>query len=111
MNEQENEHQKTQFSVNSNPGGEGLRGQDKQQGALVDEPRGTGTRPLATARQQEEPHQRAQHGAAVRNEPAIQQLSALPEGLERERRGPLDKDLGRNEQATQVPRWSAPKPP
>ena len=28
----------------------------------------------------------------------------LPEGLQRERKGPYDKNVGRNEEASQVPR-------
>jgi hypothetical protein len=30
--------------------------------------------------------------------------SELPEGLKRDRKGPYDKNVGRNEEATQVPR-------
>jgi hypothetical protein len=49
-----------------------------------------------------------QHGAAVRGEPPIFQdpspFDALPEGLRRERKGPYDKNFGRNEVASQVPK-------
>ena len=31
----------------------------------------------------------------------------LPEGLERERKGPYDKNVGRNEDAAHVPGWKA----
>jgi hypothetical protein len=37
----------------------------------------------------------------LRDQPS--QPLAMPEGLVRERKGPLDKNLGRNEKATQVP--------
>jgi hypothetical protein len=39
--------------------------------------------------------------ADLRN-PAHQPIDT-PEGLERERKGPLDKNVGRNEKATHVP--------
>jgi hypothetical protein len=58
-------------------GGDGLRGPDKRQAALRDEDRG-------------EP-------------PVMQPEDDLPEGLRRERKGPYDKNVGRNEDATQVP--------
>jgi hypothetical protein len=42
------------------------------------------------------PRQKVQWGADVRPEPVRpEQVSPLPEGLERERRGPLNKDTGR----------------
>jgi hypothetical protein len=31
-------------------------------------------------------------------------IDSLPEGLQRERQGPYDKNVGRNEEATQVPK-------
>jgi hypothetical protein len=35
----------------------------------------------------------------------------LPEGLQRERKGPYDKDVGRNEGASQVPRAFSDRDP
>src|SRR4051812_26362510 len=93
----------------------GLRGHDMRQGDLRDqssnmrEPqRGD---PSETQRS---PHQAAQHGADVRGTPPTAQGSegedSLPEGLQRERKGPYDKNLGRNEDAVQVPKnWTGNK--
>ena len=59
-------------------GRDALRGDDKQQEDLRDAD--------------------ASRGQPRRGEPPV-----LPEGLRRERKGPYDKDLGRNEAATHVP--------
>jgi len=61
---------------------QGLRGQDKQQGLGRDE-----------SGDKREPR---------RGEPPSMQ-GGLPEGLQRPRKGPYDKAVGRNEAATQVP--------
>jgi hypothetical protein len=86
-----------------------LRGDDMRQGDLRDqssnmrEPERGGP-----AETQRSPHQARQHGADVRGNPPMVQGSdnqdSLPEGLRRERKGPYDKNLGRNEDATQVPK-------
>ena len=84
--------------------GGGLRGSDKRQAALRDEDRGTYNQPPEDGNAQERtPHQNLQHGAEVRGQPSmIQRYEDMPEGLLRERKSPLDKNLGRNEEATQV---------
>ena len=86
--------------------GAGLRGPDKQQAHLRDE-RG-GTYDEAGASRSAEPvssertrHQQRQGGADVRegvpngDAPHPTRTADLPEGLERERKGPYDKDAGR----------------
>jgi hypothetical protein len=92
----------------------GLSGRDKQQGGMRDatsnmrEP--VVGEPSATQRS---PQQQAEPGADVRGEPPMVQgtslLDALPEGLQRDRKGPYDKIVGRNEAATQVPKNWNPK--
>jgi hypothetical protein len=62
---------------------EGLRGQDKQQSLLRDR-----------SSDQRDPG---------RGEPPPRKRDGVPEGLERPRKGPYDKNVGRNEMATQVP--------
>jgi hypothetical protein len=91
---------------------EGLRGQDQQQGALRDASNNM-REPvrLEPAETQRSPHQDAQHGADVRGNPPMVQgtdrSQNLPEGLLRERKGPDDKNVGRAEAATQVPKnWN-----
>jgi hypothetical protein len=87
----------------------GLGGKDKQQGDLRDQSSNM-REPVRgePAETQRSPHQDAQHGADVRgNPPMVQGTSpeeSLPEGLRRERKGPYDKNVGRNEKATQVPK-------
>ena len=90
--------------------GGGLRGSDKQQSNLRDAAQGTHSQPPGGGGAGERtPHQDAQHGAAVRGQPSmVQRQDDTPEGLKRERKGPYDKHLGRNEEATQVPRnWQS----
>lgn len=58
---------------------EGLRGPDKQQGSLREGP------------------------------PKQTHVDDLPEELRRPRKGPYDKDRGRDEEATQVPAWTGKK--
>jgi hypothetical protein len=88
---------------------DGLRGKDKQQSGLQDQPSNL-SEPIQSELTETDrsPHQNAQHGADVRGNPPIPQgsnlIDSLPEGLRRERKGPYDKYLGRNEQATQVPK-------
>jgi hypothetical protein len=86
----------------------GLCGEDKRQGDLRDltgnlrEPR-RGEAPET----QQSPHQAAQQGSDVRGIPPLVQGTnredSLPEGLQRERKGPYDKDVGRKEEAARVP--------
>ena len=88
--------------------GQGLRGRDKQQSGLraIDPSFGDPTRgdPPET---QQAPHQTAQHAAEVRGDPAmVQSDDRFPEGLSRPRKGPYDKNLGRNEVADHVPQVS-----
>lgn len=89
----------------------GLAGHDKQQGDLQDQDRGTYSQQKKDGSAGERtPHQDAQHGADVRGQaPMLQRNEGLPEGLARERKGPLDKNVGRNEAATQVPKNWNPK--
>lgn len=90
-------------------GGDGLRGSDKQQGALRDQSSNL-REPIRgePAEAQRSAHPSAQSGADVRGDPPMVQGTApangLPEGLRRERLGPYDKDVGRNQAATQVPK-------
>jgi hypothetical protein len=97
------------------PGQGRLRGQDKRQGELRDQSSNM-REPLRgdPAETQRSPHQDAQHGADVRGNPPTVQGSAivdsLPEGLQRERKGPYDKNVGRNEEASQVSKnWTGKK--
>jgi hypothetical protein len=92
----------------------GLRGEDKRQGDLRDVSGNMRERIKGEpAETQRSPRQDAQHGADVRGEPPMVQGSstfdALPEGLQRERKGPYDKNVGRNEVASQVPKNWDPK--
>lgn len=89
--------------------GGGLRGPDKQQGALREEDLGTYTQPPegGVAEQRTVHHQ---HGADMRGyPPMVQRNEDTPEGLLRERQGPLDKNVGRDSEATQVPHNWNPK--
>ena len=89
----------------------GLSGSDKRQAALRDEDRGTYSQPAKDGSAGERTaHQDTQPGADVRGSPLMVQPSGdLPEGLLRERKGPLDKNVGRDEVATQVPKNWNPK--
>jgi hypothetical protein len=88
-------------------GGKGLHGPDKQQDALRDVRSGATIRVvrakhLIQAKQRTE-HQRAQWGADVRQgvpdaDTIHTEESDLPEGLSRERMGPLDKNTGRGDE-------------
>jgi len=86
----------------------GLRGSDRRQGDLRDQSSNM-REPIKgdPAEEQRSPHQDAQEGADVRGEPPMvqgtSQSDALPEGLQRERKGPYDKNLGRIEDAPHVP--------
>ncbi len=52
--------------------------------------------PVDKVRDKETPHQREQPGADVRGEPELPTPDApLPEGLRRQRKGPYNKDQGR----------------
>jgi hypothetical protein len=93
----------------------GLRGEDKRQGELRDHSSNM-REPVRgePAETQRSPHQDAQRGADVRGNPPMVQgadvADSLPEGLRRERKGPYDKNLGRNEDATQLPKsWTGEK--
>lgn len=88
------------------PNAGGLRGPDKRQSELRDEGRGTYSQPNEDGGAGERtPQQNAQHGADVRGQPSmVQRNDNLPEGLRRERKGPYDKNVGRAEEATQVPK-------
>jgi hypothetical protein len=89
----------------ANAAGQGLRGRDKQQSGLrpVDQSFGDPTHGEPPEVQQS-PHQTAQHAADVRGNPAmVQGAGDFPEGLYRPRKGPYDKDFGRNEVADHVP--------
>lgn len=91
-----------QGGLTSLQGGNGLRGPDKQQGALRDERHGahdSAAPPIKTQPMQElsTPHEAAQHGADVRAETTPPDDS-LPEGLRRERKGPYSPTRGRKGQ-------------
>ena len=81
-------------------GGDGLRGQDQQQGALRDTQGGTyGVKPsgftkVITVTEDRTEHQ-AQQGADVRPETTVTETN-LPAGLRQERKGPLNPSSGRN---------------
>lgn len=102
MNKQTDEHNHDRRLT----GGDGLRGADKQQGDLRDADKGAYSQPHHDGGGgKRTPHQDAQHGADVRGNPSmVQRQAELPEGLMRERKGPLDKNVGRNEEATQAPK-------
>jgi hypothetical protein len=57
---------------------------------------------------------RTPNTAEVRGNPPMVEgsdaVDNLPEGLQRERKGPYDKNLGRNQDATQIPKnWTGEK--
>jgi hypothetical protein len=88
-------------------GGDGLRGEDKRQGALEDaSPRGENDD--KTLGEQRTKHQDAQPGADVRA-PFIEAGNQLPEGLQRERAHPLNPRTGRGGDPEHVPN-APPKP-
>jgi hypothetical protein len=64
----------------------GLRGRDKQQGELRD-----------TVGRTEHYPRGAQHGAEVRSPKIVVEVDALPDGLKRERSGPLNPRSGRDQ--------------
>ena len=66
----------------------GLRGPDMQQADLRDKTANSGNPPMAQG---------------------TDTFESLPEGLRRERKDPYDKNVGRNEHATQVPKNWHPK--
>jgi hypothetical protein len=77
-----------------------LQGEDKRQGQLRDPRGGTydATPAAGTHKQMVERrtvHEQAQRGADVRPEAVIAQDGDLPEGLERERKGPYNRKTGR----------------
>ena len=81
-------------------GGDGLRGQDQQQGALRDPRGGTygvtpsgSTKVTVTERRTE--HEDGQQGADVRTQTTVTETD-LPAGLRQERKGPLNPSSGRN---------------
>jgi hypothetical protein len=81
-------------------GGDGLRGQDQQQGALRDTQGGTyGVTPSeltkVTVTEHRTEHPGAQPGADVRPKTTVTE-SDLPAGLRHERKGPLNPSSGRN---------------
>ena len=86
----------------------GLRGVDKRHGDLRDQTSNL-REPLRgeVAEIQRSPHQAAQHGAGVRGIPSMVQGSnredSLPEGLQRERKGPYDRNVGRKVDAARAP--------
>jgi hypothetical protein len=82
-------------------GGAGLSGPDKQQGDLRDQHRGTNVEAELTEHRTERTN--AQRGADVRGPITSKIVHQIPEGLKRERKGPLDKHQGRGETPSQVP--------
>jgi hypothetical protein len=96
----------------------GLRGPDKSQDHLRDARHGAhdpvgNLNELAT--NQQTPHERAQPGADVRGAPvpagkAAAKDESLPEGLKRERKGPLNKSDGRGGPPSHVPSHAPPAP-
>jgi hypothetical protein len=88
--------------------GQGLRGPDKQQSGLraIDPSFGDPAHGDPSEVQQS-PHQAGQHAADVRGNPAmVQSDDRFPEGLTRPRKGPYDKDCGRDEVPDHVPQVS-----
>jgi hypothetical protein len=87
----------------------GLRGPDKSQGHLRDARQGAYD-PVGNTRipdtNLQTAHESAQPGADVRGEPAPAHSPTaddVPEGLKRERKGPLNKSDGRGEQSSHLP--------
>ena len=94
----------------------GLRGPDKSQDHLRDARQGAydpvGSTKIQDTNQQTA-HELAQPGADVRGAPVPahpSKIDDVPEGLRRERKGPLNKSDGRGEQSSHVPSH-APRPP
>ena len=93
----------------------GLRGPDKTQDRLQDRRQGAFdpvTNQVARDTNKQTPHERAQPGADVRGPPVAADPTpsgdnALPEGLKRARKGPLNKSAGRGKVPRQVS--NAPK--
>ena len=78
-------------------GGDGLRGEDQQQGALRDPKGGTyGVTPSeVTVTEHRTERQDGQRGADVRTKTTVTETD-LPAGLKHERKGPLNPSSGRN---------------
>jgi hypothetical protein len=79
---------------------EGLQGEDRREGKLRDTRGGTYDVTPETGRHErveERPtaHEQAQWGADVRPDPVVLEEDDLPEGLKRERKGPLNPSSGR----------------
>ena len=79
---------------------EGLQGEDRRQGKLRDTRGGPyDVTPRSGQHEQIQerptPHEKAQWGADVRPEPVVVEEDDLPEGLKRERKGPLNPGSGR----------------
>jgi hypothetical protein len=89
-------------------GGKGLHGPDKRQDALRDVrsgayDKGGPSQPPHPSEGHRTEHQRAQWGADVRQgvpdpDTVHAEESDLPEGLSRERTGPVDKNTGRGDE-------------
>src|SRR5215203_1559014 len=80
----------------------GLSGEDKRQGDLRDQTSNL-PEPLRgeAAETQRSSHQAAQHGVDVPGIPPIvgsNRVDSMPEGLQRERKGPYDKNVDRKEE-------------
>jgi hypothetical protein len=86
----------------------GLSGSDRSQDHLQDARHGSHD-PIGNLEiNQQTAHERAQPGADVRGAPIpgnkmVPRDNALPEGLRRERKGPLNKSYGRGGEASHVP--------
>lgn len=89
----------------------GLTGRDGEQDRLEDKRHGAYdpvSRDNVPDTNQQSSHELSQVGADVRGEPTPagpipMEDYSLPEGLKRERKGPLDKSKGRGEKPTHVP--------
>jgi hypothetical protein len=79
----------------------GLRVSDKHAAALQDADGSRGHTQDEQSEIQRSPHQTEQYSANVRGQPQmVQDSDTMPEGLQRERKGPLDKNVGRGEGPT-----------
>jgi hypothetical protein len=79
----------------------GLRGSDRHGADLQDADSSRGRTQDEQPEIQRGRHQREQHSAKVRGQPQmVQESDSMPEGLQRERKGPLDKNVGRGEEPT-----------
>ena len=95
----------THYTKNHGDLGPGVR---SSQANLQDRREGTydrvGKKPAHPMREHDTPHEEAQPGAPVRPETEPRD-TAVPEGLQRERKGPLSPSRGRGEEPSQVPSW------